>query len=59
MTLLIRSWYLARSLGVTKQPPDDGIKYFDVKIEGGPKLWWPKDAKLTKEKTYVFRFNGR
>jgi hypothetical protein len=37
----MRSWYLARSIGVTKTPPEDGVEYIEVKIEGGPMLFWP------------------
>ncbi len=41
MTLLFRSWYLARSLGVTRTPPSSGVEYSEVKVEGGPLLFWP------------------
>lgn len=41
VTLHIRSWYLAREIGVTKTPPLPGIDYFEVVIEGGPALFWP------------------
>jgi hypothetical protein len=44
MTLLIRSWYLARAIGVTKTVPSG--QYIEVKVEGGPPLFWPIDAKL-------------
>jgi hypothetical protein len=39
--LVIRSWYLARSLGVTKAPPLPGILYLEIAIDGGPALFWP------------------
>lgn len=48
MKLVIRSWYLARSLGVTKTPPDAGVDYIEVKVEGGPMLFWPVVSKADK-----------
>lgn len=36
----IRSWYLARALGVTTKPPDIGTDYIEVRVEGGPPLFW-------------------
>ena len=45
MKLVIRSWYLARSLGVTKTPPEAGVDYNEVKVEGGPMLFWPVAGK--------------
>ena len=45
MKLVIRSWYLARSLGVTKTPPEDGVDYIEVEVEGGPMLFWPVTGK--------------
>lgn len=38
--IVIRSWYLARALGVTTRPPESGVEYFDVTVEGGPPLFW-------------------
>lgn len=49
MKITLQSWYLARALGVTKQIPSSGTEYFEVVIEGGPKLFWPIDVKLRKE----------
>lgn len=49
MTLHIRSWYLARSLGITKQPPEE-CDWIEVVIEGGPMLFWPLDPALRKER---------
>ena len=46
--LVIRSWYLARSLGVTKTPPEDGVEYIEVIVEGGPLLFWPAVGKTNK-----------
>ena len=48
MKLAIRSWYLARSLGVTKSPPQAGVDYIEVKVEGGPMLFWPVVGKADK-----------
>lgn len=48
MTFTIRTWYLARALGVTKQIPSSGTEYFEVVIEGGPKLFWPLVPQLEK-----------
>ena len=45
--LTLPSWYLARSLGVTKTPPEG--EYFAVVIEGGPMLFWPMFPELLKE----------
>lgn len=39
MRLAIRSWYLARDLGVTKTPPAGA--FIEVCVEGGPMLFWP------------------
>lgn len=39
MKLTIQSWYLARSIGVTKHPPE--TEYIEVEVEGGPMLFWP------------------
>lgn len=47
--LRITSWYLGRSIGVTKTPPESG-DYFEVKIEGGPMLFWPIVPELRKAK---------
>jgi hypothetical protein len=47
MTLLIRSWYLARAIGVTKTVPNG--KYIEVKVEGGPPLFWPMQPKAMEE----------
>jgi len=49
--LVIRSWYLARSLGVTKTPPEVGVEYIEVKVEGGPLLFWPAVGKANKALT--------
>jgi hypothetical protein len=38
--LRICSWYLARAIGVTRTPPD-GAEFIEVKVEGGPPLFWP------------------
>jgi hypothetical protein len=46
--LVIRSWYLARSLGVTKSPPEAGVDYIAVEVEGGPMLFWPVVGKADK-----------
>ncbi len=40
MKVTIRSWYLARALGVTRKPPDIGAEYIEVQVEGGPPLFW-------------------
>ncbi|WP_183096965.1 hypothetical protein [Mesorhizobium sp. YM1C-6-2] len=40
MKVTIRSWYLARALGVTTKPPDIGAEYIEVRVEGGPPLFW-------------------
>lgn len=50
MKLLITSWPIARWLGVTKSPPSPGEEYIEVKVEGGPPLWWVIEPKLLKEK---------
>lgn len=50
MKLTLQSWYLARALGVTKQIPSSGTEYFEVVIEGGPKLFWPITPELRKER---------
>lgn len=50
MKLTLQSWYLARSLGVTKHPPEKGIDWIEVKIEGGPMLFWPIVPELRKAK---------
>jgi hypothetical protein len=46
--LVIRSWYLARSLGVTKTPPEVGVEYIEVEVEGGPLLFWPVIGRANK-----------
>ena len=51
MKLVIRSWYLARSLGVTKTPPETGVEYIEVKVEGGPLLFWPAVGGASKALT--------
>lgn len=50
MKLHILSPLLAFALGVTRTPPSSGVEYIEVKIEGGPMLFWPIDKKLMKEK---------
>lgn len=50
MTLTIVSWPLARSLGVTRTPPSEGIEYIEVRVEGGPMLFWKMDPQVLKEK---------
>jgi len=47
MTIHIRSWYLARSLGITKQPPSE-CDWIEVVIEGGPMLFWPRVPEQAK-----------
>jgi hypothetical protein len=51
MTLIIVSWPLARSLGVTRTPPSEGEEYIEVRVEGGPMLFWvlvPEPEEVTR-----------
>jgi hypothetical protein len=50
MTLLIRSWFIARWLGVTDKPDDDDREFIPVRLEaGGPTLWWAVQPKSMEE----------
>lgn len=50
MTLTITSQPIAMFLGVTRTPPSEGEEYIEVRVEGGPPLWWVIEPKLLKEK---------
>jgi hypothetical protein len=50
MKLTIRSWQLARWLGVKDKPLGD-VEFMAVRVKdvGEYPLWWPIDVKLRKE----------
>ncbi len=39
--LTITSQPIAIFLGVTRTPPSEGEEYIEVRVEGGPLLFWP------------------
>jgi hypothetical protein len=50
MTLLIRSWFIARWLGVTDKPDEDG-EFIPVKVSEMEDvwLWWAVQPKSMEE----------